>query len=102
MAHAHHPHLLTHEWFDLHPALAAAFRNHHGALVAAVLIGLAGLFVTNLDRAHDVPMRLGSTIHAGGGLSTDVQAKQVPAGSMSDQFYSQKAAAPIEPLPDQF
>ena len=97
MAHAHHPHLLTREWFALHPALWAAWHNYGVPLLMGAVIAAAALFVARLE--IELPL------HAAVIVDVPSDESRSPPASVpyfGDQFAEQARRAAIQELPPQF
>jgi hypothetical protein len=98
MAHLHHPHLFSHEWFELHPAFAAGVKKYGSALCMGVLIAGAAVLVTRLEQNIQVPLRIAQAVEVVPGGAWAVNAPDYfPA-----QFVAQAQQASVEELPPQF
>ncbi len=98
MSHAHHPHLFSHEWIELHPTFVLIIKRIAVPLGIGVALALAALFVTRLEVELNAPLKFG-------GATLDPAALLVlpaSAGYLPDQFYREQKEAPTAELPPQF
>jgi hypothetical protein len=96
MAHLHHPHLFSHEWFELHPAFVAGLKKSSLSLGMGTLIATSVVLVTRLEL--NVPLQVASAVEvAPAGVSAQSVPDYFPA-----QFTVQAQLAPVEELPPQF
>lgn len=98
MSHAHHPHLFSHEWIELHPTFVLIIKRIGVPLGIGVALAVAALFVTRLEEELNAPLKFG-------GATLDHAALSVlPAstGYLPDQFYREQKEAPAAELPTQF
>ena len=98
MSHVHHPHLLSHEWIELHPTFVLIIKRIGVPLGIGVALALAALFVTRLEEELNAPLKFGGATLEHAALSV------LPAstGYLPDQFYREQKEAPAAELPPQF
>ena len=96
MFHTHHPPLFSHEWLDLHPALARYIKLNSVRIGVGFLIAIAALLVVNLELKPNVPLKIGTAL-------AEPSLKSSYPDYLPNQFYMQQKQAPIEgELPTQF
>ena len=97
MAHLHHPHLFSHEWFVLHPAFVAGFKKYGASLGIGGLVAASAVLVTKLEHEMNIPLQLAQAVEVAPG-DLVVAAQEY----FAEQFFSQAQQAPVEELPAQF
>ena len=103
MAHAQHPHWLTHEWFELHPRLAAELGKHAVGLSVAAFVLLVAVLLSLFEWAQILPEQIAETVDLGSrNIASRSETLSASASSLRDQFLEQKKAAISIELPDQF
>lgn len=96
MSHTHHPHLFSHEWLDLHPALVRYIKLSSTRIGVVFLIAIAALLVVKLELEPNVPLKIGTAI-------IESAVKSSYPDYLPNQFYMQQKQAPVEgELPAQF
>ncbi len=103
MAHAH-AHWLSHEWFELHPRLVAAFRKHLIALNVVLFVLMVAVLLSLFEWAQILPEQMAVAVESNSPIlvSEPEPARGVANIEQRDQFLAQKKAAPTEELPAQF
>ena len=98
MSHAHHPHLFSREWIELHPTFVLIIKRIGVPLGIGVALALAALFVTRLELELNAPLKFGVVTLDHAFLSV------LPASTdyLPDQFYREQKEAPTAELPPQF
>lgn len=98
MSHAHHPHLFSREWIELHPTFVLIIKRIGVPLGIGVALALAALSVTRLEVELNAPLKFGGAIPDPVALSV----QPANAGYLPEQFYPQQKEAPAAELPPQF
>ena len=93
-----HPHLLSHEWIELHPTFVLLVKIIGVLLGIGMLLALATLFVTRLELELNAPLKFGGATLEHTALSV----LSVNPDYLPDQFYRQQKEAPTSELPLQF
>lgn len=101
MAHAQHPHWLTHEWFELHPRLLAEIRKHAVGLGVAAFVLLVAVLLSLFEWAQILPEQIAQTVDLNSReVASRSETLYTSASSLRDQFLEQKKAAVSVDLPD--
>ena len=103
MAHAQHPRLLSHDWFELHPRLKTEFFKHVVALSIAGFVLMVAVLLGLFEWAQILPEQLAVSVAASppGALSLVAPAYAADR-SRNDPFVEQKKSAVSTDLPEQF
>ncbi|MDP3799121.1 MAG: hypothetical protein Q8R06_18590 [Polaromonas sp.] len=98
MSHAHHPHLFSREWIELHPTFVLIIKRIGVPLGIGVALAVAALFVTRLEEELNAPLIFdGATLeHAA------LSVLSASTGYLPDQFYREQKEASAAELPPQY
>lgn len=98
MSHAHHPHLFSREWIELHPTFVLIIKRIGVPLGIGVALAVAALFVTRLEEELNAPLIFGGATQDHAVLSV------LPArtGYLPDRFYREQKEASAAELPPQY